>query len=207
MAQRAPLRERKKVNAMRRIQEAALDLFDELGFANVTIDQIADAAEVSPSSIYRYFGTKEQIILRDDFEVEFFDIVETELASHPPVTAVRRALSRIMTEFFDRDDDLFLRRTDYTFGDPALRAAGLVQTDDFARGVAEALARATARPSNEFEVQVIAAALVWSMAAAIRHWRDQQYMTPLEEELEKALALVENGLTLGSVDAGPADSE
>ncbi|HEY7594201.1 MAG TPA: helix-turn-helix domain-containing protein, partial [Actinophytocola sp.] len=40
---------------MRTIQEQALDLFDARGFDAVTIEEIAAAAEVSPSSVYRYF--------------------------------------------------------------------------------------------------------------------------------------------------------
>jgi len=59
------LRERKRLAAMRRVQEVALDLFDARGFESVSIEEIARAAEVSPSSIYRYFGTKEQIVLYD----------------------------------------------------------------------------------------------------------------------------------------------
>jgi AcrR family transcriptional regulator len=86
MTTKIGLRERKKRSAMRRIQEVALDLFDERGFENVTIEQIAEAAEVSPSSVYRYFGTKEQVVLRDDFDVQFFEAVEAELATSPPST-------------------------------------------------------------------------------------------------------------------------
>ena len=54
---RLGLRERKKAAAIRRIQEVAVAQFEEHGFDAVTIEQIAEHAEVSPSSIYRYFGT------------------------------------------------------------------------------------------------------------------------------------------------------
>ena len=53
---------------MRTIQEKALDLFDERGSNAVTMEEIAAAAEVSPSSVYRYFGTKEGLIVADEFD-------------------------------------------------------------------------------------------------------------------------------------------
>src|SRR5215217_9659237 len=62
------LRERWRMKARRTIQECALDLFDERGFADVTIEEIAAAAEVSPSSVYRYFGTKEGLLVADEFD-------------------------------------------------------------------------------------------------------------------------------------------
>lgn len=196
MTAKIGLRERKKRTAMRRIQEVALDLFDERGFENVTIEQIAEAAEVSPSSVYRYFGTKEQVVLRDDFDVQFFEAVEAELASHPPVEAVRRAVAMILAEFFQRDDDLVRRRTVYTYEEPALRAAALAQTDDFARAVADALSRAARRARGDLELQAVAACLVWSLDAAVRHWHTGGYATQLEDEIEVVLAVVENGLHL-----------
>src|SRR5664279_5481895 len=62
------LRARWRINAMRTIQESALDLFDARGFDAVTIEEIAAAAEVSPSSVYRYFGTKEGLLVADEFD-------------------------------------------------------------------------------------------------------------------------------------------
>lgn len=188
------LRERKKLAAMRRIQEVAVDLFDERGFEAVTIEQIADAAEVSPSSVYRYFGTKEQLVLWDELDVRLFDSVEAELASHPPVEAMRRALSGAMTQLFDRDDDLAKRKTRYALEEPALRPALLEQTDEFTQRVAEALARASGQAADELEPQVIAATLIGAMMTAARHWHTHGYRTPIVEELERALAVVERGL-------------
>jgi AcrR family transcriptional regulator len=187
------LRERKKLAAMRRIQEVALDLFDERGFDNVTIEKIAEAAEVSPSSVYRYFGTKEQVILWDDFDVQFFDAADVELATKPPVEAVRSALAEAMTRFYERNEALAQRKTKYAMEEPALRVAMLEATDQFARRVAQGL-KASDPPLDEFEAEVTAAALVWAMMAASRHWHENGYRTPIRDKLERALEMVERGL-------------
>ena len=79
------LRERWRINAMRTIQERALDLFDARGFDAVTIEEIAAAAEVSPSSVYRYFGTKEGLVVADEFDSWSQEAVEEILDVNDPV--------------------------------------------------------------------------------------------------------------------------
>jgi AcrR family transcriptional regulator len=195
MATEPGLRERKRIAAMRRIQEVALDLFDERGFANVTIEEIAAAAEVSPSSVYRYFGTKEQVALHDEVDLRFFESVEAELPGQPPIEAVRRAITRAMAELFDREEEeLARRKTRYWLEEPALQAAAAQQTDQFTLMVAEALARASAREVGDLEVQVTASVLVWALVAAVRHWHQNAYERPLEDELQQALDIVAAGL-------------
>ena len=58
---------------MRHVQSVAIDLFERHGFGKVTIEQIARAADVSPSSIYRHFGTKEQLVLWDEYDPMLLD--------------------------------------------------------------------------------------------------------------------------------------
>jgi AcrR family transcriptional regulator len=196
MSSATGLRARKRIAAMRRIQVVALDLFDERGFEAVTIEQIAERAEVSPSSVYRYFGTKEQLVLHDEFDLQLLDVVQTELASNPPVEAVRRAISALMTQFFGRDEDLARRKIRYWAEEPAVQAAAAQQSDQFAQLVAGALAEAAGHRADDLDVQVIAATLVWSLIAAARHWYASGFANPLEDELQHALDLVENGLRL-----------
>jgi AcrR family transcriptional regulator len=196
MSSATGLRASKRIAAMRRIQVVALDLFDERGFEAVTIEQIAERAEVSPSSVYRYFGTKEQLVLHDEFDLQLLDVVQTELASNPPVEAVRRAISALMTQFFGRDEDLARRKIRYWAEEPAVQAAAAQQSDQFAQLVAGALAEAAGRQADDLDVQVIAATLVWSLIAAARHWYASGFANPLEDELQHALDLVENGLRL-----------
>ncbi|MDX2970005.1 TetR/AcrR family transcriptional regulator [Kribbella solani] len=84
------LRERWRVKARRTIQERALDLFDERGFDAVTIEEIAAAAEVSPSSVYRYFGTKEGLIVADEFDTMSQQALEELLDVNDPVGSMIR---------------------------------------------------------------------------------------------------------------------
>jgi AcrR family transcriptional regulator len=190
------LRERRRAATVKRIQGAALDLFDERGFENVTIEEIAEAAEVSPSSVYRYFGTKEGVVLYDEFDFRLIDAVEAELASHPPVEAVRRAVASVMSAFFGRDEELARRKLQYAFEEPHLHAAMTQQVDAFAQVVAHALAGAAGRKPDDLDVQVIASTLVWALTAAARAWHAAGYQGPLQSLLEQALEVVEGGLRL-----------
>ncbi len=60
---RAGLRERKKLQTRARLIEVALELCDTQGFEATTVEQIADAADISPRTFNRYFATKEDVIL------------------------------------------------------------------------------------------------------------------------------------------------
>ena len=79
---------------MYRIQSVALDLFEARGFEDVTVEEIAEASEVSPSSVYRYFGTKEQIVLWDEYDPDMAEILVAALDSDAvPIEGLRRVLT------------------------------------------------------------------------------------------------------------------
>jgi AcrR family transcriptional regulator len=61
----AGLRERKKLATRGALRDSAMRLFAEQGFAKTTIDQIADAADVSRATFFSYFPSKEEIVFGD----------------------------------------------------------------------------------------------------------------------------------------------
>src|SRR5262249_44921406 len=80
---RPSLRERKKAKTRAAIQQHALRLFREQGYAATTVEQIAAAAEISPSTFFRYFPTKEDVVLYDDLDpllIAAFDAQPPELS-------------------------------------------------------------------------------------------------------------------------------
>ncbi|ADD45908.1 TetR/AcrR family transcriptional regulator [Stackebrandtia nassauensis] len=71
MSERLGLRERKKDATRHRLMQAALDLFEERGFDEVSVAEIADAAEVSKKTVFNYFDAKEDLILgHAKFQIE-----------------------------------------------------------------------------------------------------------------------------------------
>ena len=59
------LRERKKARTRESIAAVALALFAERGYDNVTVAELAEAAEVSKGTLFAYFSTKEEIVFAD----------------------------------------------------------------------------------------------------------------------------------------------
>lgn len=99
-----------------------------------------------------------------------------------------------MASFNEGNETFAKRKTRYALEEPALRPALLQATEEFTRQVADGLRRTTDSPIEDFEAEVRAAAIVWAMMAATQHWHRTGYQTPLRDELERALDLLEEGL-------------
>jgi AcrR family transcriptional regulator len=183
------LRERKRRATMHAIQATALDLFDEHGFAQVSVEQIADAAEVSPSSVYRYFGTKEGIIMADDFDLLSDKDLSDALDPDDPLGAVRAAVARFApepdTEATPEHESLAQRRIRYFFDEPSVRRASYETLANAARRIAPVLAANGKLP--EPEAYVAASILVFGYFAALEQWHQNPTEHPIAETLDNAL--------------------
>lgn len=85
------LREQNKARTRERLAATALSLFEERGFDEVTVEEIAEVALVSPRTFYRYFGSKEGVLYPDqeDQQVQLRDAIIAHPAGDPPLAAVR----------------------------------------------------------------------------------------------------------------------
>jgi AcrR family transcriptional regulator len=153
------LRERKKARTRASIREHALGLFREQGYTATTVEQIAEAAEVSPATFYRYFPTKEDVVLQDDIDVITFEALEAQPPGLSPIAAMRAATAEALTRFTAEDRARFRETSALTLQVPEIRARAL---DEFARTLdlaTVALAKRTGREPDDFAVRTMAGAV------------------------------------------------
>lgn len=193
---RLTLRERKRLRTMRRIQSVALDLFEEHGFDEVTIERIAERSEVSPSSIYRYFGTKEKLVIWDEYDPMGLQAIMEELHDHPPLEAVRRVVTELMMEAFEGDEERIHRRMRLAFTYPSIEAASTLQTYEMAQLIAGILGQQLDRDPDELDVQVFSHAFVGGVLGGLRHWYASGFTTSLDVVIDRVLAAMEGRLEL-----------
>jgi AcrR family transcriptional regulator len=197
------LRERKKARTRAVIRQQALRLFGEQGYAATTIEQIADAAEISPATFFRYFPTKEDVVLQDDMDIITVEAVEAQPAELSPIAAFRAASAAMLESLSEEDLVRFRDTAMLTATIPEVRARAI---DEFVRSInqiAGAIARRTGRSDEDFEVRTLAGAIIGAImsvttTAAGDTWSAEGFhdVTALFDRIDAALAYLEKGLPL-----------
>lgn len=162
------LRERKKAKTRAAIQQHALRLFRAQGYAATTVEQIVAAVDVSPSTFFRYFPTKEDVVLYDDLDPLFVAAFEAQPAELSPIQALRGALRAVFAALPAEEMAEQRERATLTLAVPELRMRWLL--DGLARAVqtiAEIVARRVGRRADELAVRAFAGAVIGTMMALI----------------------------------------
>jgi AcrR family transcriptional regulator len=191
-AARPGLRERKKARTRAAIREHALRLFREQGYDETTVEQIAEAAEVSPSTFFRYFPTKEDVVLQDDLDLLWMDVFRAQPADLSPIAAMRSAVRSAFASLGAAELEQLREAMNLAMAVPAVRARTLEEFARTAQNIAGAVAERAGRPAADFEVQALAGAVVGVAMAA---WFDQPGdFAGFGDRFERGLALLESGL-------------
>ena len=180
------LRERKKARTRAALRQHAFRLFREQGYAETTVEQIAEAAEVSPSTFFRYFPTKEDVVLEDDFDPIAIAKFEALPADMHPVAALRTAMREAFAEAPPWLLEQWREQTRLTMSVPELRARAL---DDYLRSVrlaAELMAKRLGRDPGDIAIRTMAGAVVGVGLSVL--------MTGIEDEETDLISLMDAGL-------------
>ena len=123
----AGLRERKKARTRAAIQAAALDLFERQGYHATTVDQIAAQAEVSQATFFRYFPTKEDVVLHDRYDPLLIADFRAQPPELSPLAALRRTLRSVLGSLPADELGRERQRATLIIAVPELRARALDQ--------------------------------------------------------------------------------
>lgn len=189
------LRDRKKDRTRHTIQTQALRLFAEKGYQATTIQEIAAAAEVAPRTFFRYFPTKEDVVLQDDFDVLALEAFQAQPPGLGPVAALRAAMRAVFAELSADDLEQFRETASLSIAVPEIRARAF---DEFAHAIqtiAEAMAKRAGRGPDDFAVRNLAGAVVGVvMSATLAAAQDPA--GDMLEAIDAALAHLGAGLPL-----------
>jgi AcrR family transcriptional regulator len=199
----ASLRERKKLATRRLLRRAALELVGERGLSNVTVEDIAEAAGVSPRTFFNYFPSKEAALFGGDPD-RAADLRE-RVASGAPGKSALDVLRAVLTQDSEAmadelrelsgDPAAWLRRMKAARADPHVRAAQAAQMAQTERAIAEGLAaRLGADQETDPYPGVLAAAAVGVVRASMAFWAGTGGASPLGQLIDQAFQALADGL-------------
>ncbi len=190
------LRERKKVATRQALHEAAVRLTVEHGLDRLTVEAIADAANVSRRTFSNYFPNKEEALLWSNRVriARLLEFVAARPAREPPWDAMSAAAIELAAGSSDdprwEAEVRLLRRRH-----PALTAQQVAQYAEAERELAELVtARLPDGEDAELQARLLAAALLATLRVAVQQWIDDP-SSPLTDVLSLALALAAPAVT------------
>jgi AcrR family transcriptional regulator len=193
----AGLRERKKERLRNTIQKEAVRLFSERGFDETTVEEIAEAAGVSPATFYRYFKSKEDAVITDEYDPIVIQSMLDRPADEPMIDSVRAVMTGVLAKYFDRDRELLLARHALLRKTPALVVASQHEQERTLELFSALIARHLRLPADDLDVRIACGAITGALHEAFTHWFAQGAKggeARIREVLERAIVRCESAL-------------
>ena len=193
---RPGLRERRKALTAAELEAAAYRLFGERGFDNVTVDDIAVEADVSRRTFFRYFASKEDVLLADHFVqlARLREAMADRPEDEPIITALRNAHLTLTSDFEQRKEIIIIRGR-LMRDTPSLQARSLVHQKLWEDAMQEMVAdRLGVDPVKDLRPGVVSASTLAAMRVAFTNWLTAGCKGDLIALTTEALDLLDGGL-------------
>lgn len=182
------LRERKKAKTMAAVQMHALQLFRELGYKATTVEQIAEAAEISYSTFFRYFSSKEEVLLIDNYDPLLIAAFESQPAELSPLQALRAAMISGVSELTLDELATMRERNVLVMAVPELRTAMLNSMLNMMDMLIDLIRKRTDGKQDELAVRALAGAVIGVNISVVLYYAEHpeaDFAALLEEGLNK----------------------
>ncbi len=190
------LRERKKLKTRRSIQEHALRLFLEQGYEATTVEQIAEAAEVSPSTFFRYYPTKEDTVLSDEYDPMILSSLRAQPPELSPAAAVHTMLHEILGQMLANDRRRILDRSRLLLSVSSLRSRQWDHMRETEDSIVDAIADRLDRSPADRRIRWFAAAILSVWETTITTWAKDDGRDDLLAMLDEAMEFLVTGCPL-----------
>jgi AcrR family transcriptional regulator len=194
------LRERKKLKTREAIQREAMRLFKKQGYEETTVEQIAAAAEISPSTFFNYFPSKEDVVLYDAYDPIVASLFLDRPSDEPLSVSIRTVLNS-MAGLFQRDSDIILERSKLILREPALRADVYKQLEATRDLFSSVIAPRSGRTPDDIDVRILVMALLGGVMEATREWALRDGSVPMIDLINRAVDVMDLDARLDALTA------
>lgn len=183
------MRERKKGETRARLQEVALNLFEKNGYAGTTVEQIARGADVSFRTFFRYFPSKEDLVLFDAYDSPLASAIMTSPKTVGAIQAIRDAVIETYGKLSPVQRSLAQVRHELIMKEPELRMRYLARTMEEMTIIERAIADRSGSRTDELAIQTMAGAIIGVSISILfgairsREFRLSAYLTSLDKGL------------------------
>ncbi|MFS4096988.1 TetR/AcrR family transcriptional regulator [Streptomyces sp. AF1A] len=191
---RLGLRERKKIKTREAIRAATYALVEEQGYDATTIEQIAERAEVSPSTVFRYFPTKEDIVLTDEYDSVILEEIRQRPAEEPWPDTIRHVMRRAVQLGVEEDRRISRLRTHLMVQVPAVRSRMMESMSVTGRMLCRAIGERTGRDPESLEVRVYAMSLIGGLMETSMYWAEHGHHDDFAALVDRSLDVLQHGL-------------
>ncbi|MEO3871876.1 TetR family transcriptional regulator [Nonomuraea sp. B12E4] len=197
------LRELKKERTRLAILDAAIDLFLEQGYESTTVEQIAGAVEISPRTFFRYFTSKDHLVLwfHDHGEEIMLETLRSRPSDEPPFTTLMHAVRAVLNDMRDStsaDAQRFLKLRRLLEDHPHLIGLSVARGADTERRLAELIAaRRGTDPDEDQLCHLIVAYAVATMRVGFECPRRDSTVEEVIARMSETIALAERSLRPG----------
>jgi AcrR family transcriptional regulator len=193
--------QRKRELVRAELAEAAMMVIAERGYDNTTIDQMAAAASVSRRTFFRYFESKEQVVVHslDAAGAQLVAALAERPADESPAVALRRSFATFMASWY-RDPERALRLAKVILGAPFLLGCYHERQAGWRREMAAELGRRwKLERAQDLGPELVAAVALAAFDVALGRWVAEGDAEGLDALIDEAFTILDAAISVPSV--------
>ena len=187
MSEPVDLRTRKRIRTKQMVQREALRLFADKGYEQTTVDDIAEAAAMSPRTFFRYFPAKEDVVLWDEYDDQPIEELVHEVKRDEVFVELIRQVREMLGAINERDPELLLTRVRLSFSVPEIRARFINQQMMLVGPYFARLTVAVGASPDDLPLAVSLGALFAAMMVAVERWQRRDGRDDLLQIFDEAV--------------------
>jgi AcrR family transcriptional regulator len=178
------LRERQKWVAQSAIEENALQLFLQQGYERTSIQDIADAVKMSPRTFFRYFASKDEVLLGPMRAAQQEALIALQLMT-PSLTphAALRAILMLLARRYEEQRDRFVLRYQVVLQSPSIAALFLFTFVEAEPAISQTLYTHLEAATDRNEIRFLVALHMAALRVAIEEWLEREDNAERHEDL------------------------